>query len=131
MDWYRHAETLHAVYLTMLSVRTYHIKKPQVSGEESEERASFLHPNNTRAVQADVCSAKVSERQEEHAHTFLCHSPAPICTAVTHSRCHVQHTHEHVDNLTPGDQQTITKQSNLKILVVEVKLLGVFFHDVL
>lgn len=57
-------ETLHAVYLTTLSVCTYHIRnRPKMWGEESEEHA-FPPLNITRAARADLCGTKVTVRRE-------------------------------------------------------------------
>ncbi len=64
MDWYRHGETLHAVYLTMLSVCAYHIKNHKCR-ERSQKKRLLPSLNNTRAVRADLCGTKVSARGEK------------------------------------------------------------------
>lgn len=107
MDWYRHGETLHAVYLTMLSVCTYHIKNHKCR-ERSQKKGLFPSLNNTRAVWADLCSTKVSARGEKY--TLSCvtylHSllPLMICTDTSKLPCtqthgHMRaHTHTHTES---------------------------------
>ena len=58
-------ETQHAVYLTTLSVRTYHIHHREtgerIAEKERQKKSLFPPQNNDRAVQGDLCDTKVSQ----------------------------------------------------------------------
>lgn len=60
----------------MLPVRTYRIKKPRVSREETEEKVSFP-PDNTRAVRTPQMPQPGGLRRNERFHVSLSNAPQP------------------------------------------------------
>lgn len=132
-------ETLHSVYLTMLSVCAYHVKNHKCR-ERSQKKGLFPFPQ-----QYPSCSGWfMTHKGERNTHFYVsftntlshCHR----WSAATHPSCHIHistwtyactHTHTlkvatpvHLSvvaiifNLTPGDQQTIIKPSRKQSLMV-------------